>query len=477
MIKGEKLELTIEGVGMDGEGVAKHDGIVVFVPMTLVGEVVEATITFVKKKFATARVYKVLQASPMRRDPICPIFFQCGGCSMMHIEYDAQLEIKKENVANCMRKVAKIDSVVDDVVACSNEYEYRNKIQLPIANLNGEIVCGFYREKSHIVEPFNKCYLHGVWADDIIDAFLDWANRYKLTAYDEKTGRGLLRHLVLRKLGDVIAIVVVINGSQLPEKDKLSGYIHDMGYKFSMYININKSDTNVIMSDKTTTIYGKTDILHEIADVKLSVAPNAFMQVNDEIAEKIYFNIADKISKHNKPLVLECYSGIGMLSNIIARSTDRLVSVEIEYSATKNANTMATLNGNADKILNICGDAGVVMPSLAAFSRGSEDATLEYININEDEKVRLANMLSVGGTNQDIVVVLDPPRKGCDACVLDAVIAASPNFIYYISCSPSTLARDIAVLKEKYDVVSITPYDMFPNTSHVETLVQLKAKA
>ncbi len=476
MIKGEKLQLMIEGVGMDGEGVAKHEGIVVFVPMTLVGEVVEATITFVKKKFATARVFKVLIASPMRRDPICPIFFQCGGCSMMHIKYDAQLAIKKENVSNCMRKVAKIDTEVDDVIACSTEYEYRNKIQVPISNLDGEIIVGYYREKSHVVEPFNRCYLHGEWADDIIDAFLEWANRYKLTAYDEKTGKGLLRHLVLRRLGDVISIVIVINGSSIPDKDKLSGYIHDMGYKFSMYMNINKEDTNVIMSAKTVNIYGKMDIMHQISGVKLAVAPNAFMQVNDEIAEMIYDNIATKISVHKSPLVLECYSGIGMLSNIIARTTDRLVSVEIEPSATSNANTMAVLNGNDDKILNICGDAGKVMPMLAAIARGVDEVTLDDINLTEIEKERLNKMLTVRGENQDIVVVLDPPRKGCDASVLQAVIAARPNFIYYISCSPSTLARDLSILKEKFDVVSISPYDMFPNTSHVETVVQLKLK-
>lgn len=475
MIKDEILQLKIESVGMEGEGIARVDGAVVFVPMTLVGEVVMAKVTYVGKKFCRAKVIKVLEPSPLRRTPICPIFFNCGGCAMMHIDYDAQLDIKWQNVSNCMTKVAHLDTVVDKVVPCSREYEYRNKIQLPIANVGGQIVVGYYREKSHNIMPFDKCYLHGEWADEIITIFLEWANRYKLTAYDERLCKGLLRHLVMRKLGDTVAIVVVINGDNLPQKDRLTTALRDKNIKFTLSINVNKKDTNVIMTNKTICLYGKPEIMHEVGGVKVAVSPNSFMQINDEIAGKIYDKVANGVASHGSPFVLECYSGIGVLTNIMANQQLDVISCEIEPSAVENADTMACLNGNSDRIANVCGDAGVTMPLIANAVRNGNIGELSSLKLSVELQEKIQNIIarSVG---KDIVAVLDPPRKGCDKVVLDAVMSAKPNYIYYVSCSPSTLARDLAILNADYKVLSITPYDMFPQSSHVETVVVLERR-
>lgn len=521
MTKDDILELEITSFGMDGEGVARYLDFVVFVPMTLVGEKVLAKVVSVKKNFAICRVIKLLKASPLRREPICPIFFSCGGCNMLHIGEEKAREIKRENLVNCLKKQGIFDNV-DNVVESDKNLYYRNKMSVPISNQNGSIVLGYYKEKTHNVVPFEKCYLHDEWGNTIAKAFINYANRYKLTAYDERTKKGLLKHLVARKLGDNISIVVVINGDNLPCYDKFCNILKENDIiKFSLAININKMHNNVILSDDTRFLYGKSTMMHEVNGVKVEVSPNSFMQVNDYIASKIYTDVCSRIIELGNPLVLECYSGIGVMTNILAQHGIKVISSEIEPSSVANADKMASLNNNEDRIVNILGDSSLVMPIIKNAIVNHDYKGLDKLNLKEDKLSKVTSILmsfnskkhsesvknSSNKTNnnfekntsqvqkileknisdgvenkakdynsREICVLVDPPRKGCHESVLNAIVETSPNYIFYVSCSPATLARDLKSFIEKYEIISITPYDMFPNTSHVETLVCLKRK-
>lgn len=531
MQKGDVLELNIESVGMDGEGVAKQDGMVIFVPFTLVGEKVKCEITFVKKSFATAKVIKLLQGSSCRVQPICPHFRRCGGCDMQHISYDKQLEIKRKNVSNCLIKYAGLEVAVNPVVPSKDIYYYRNKAQFPLFGKDGKVCLGFFKEKSHNFIEINKCYLLGDWCDKFCEAFLKVANQLKLTCYNEKTHSGLLRHLVLRKLNDKVSVTVVVNSKKFNYADFFVKELSKIGIKFSFNVSYNTKQTNLIMYN-ANVLYGDKDIETEILGVKTFVNPMSFMQINDYIRDVIYSKVKQLVSDSGVDIVVDAYSGVGVLTNIIASTAEKVYGIEIVPEATENANQLAKLNGNENKIVNICGDSAIELPKLAAqikwqLARGSSNAneaenaniiaekagfvndvnnscacnkdsidifaknlslnTSKYDNNfqNKDLSCRNAtakneNDVKYGNPNRNnggnFIVILDPPRKGCDMPVLQGLLQAQPLKIIYISCNPATLARDLATLKQNYNISLIQPYDMFPNTSHIETLVCLERK-
>ncbi len=446
MQKGDVLELTIESVGMDGEGVAKQDGMVIFVPFTLVGEIVKCEITFVKKSFAKAKVIKLLKASEHRVNPICPHFRKCGGCDMQHINYQRQLEIKKENIINCFKKYAGLDVNINEVVPSKDIFYYRNKAQFPLFERNGKVCLGFYKEKTHDFVEIEKCFLLDSWCDKITTAFLKVANDLKLTCYNEKKHKGLLRHLVLRKLNNIVSITIVVNSKKFNYAENFVKELSKIGIKFSLYVSYNTEKTNLIMTN-AFNLYGDKDIQTEILNIKTFVNPMSFMQINDYIRDMIYTKVKDIVSASKSKIVVDSYSGVGVLSNIIASIADKVYGIEIVPQAVTNANQLAKINGFDKKIINICGDSAVELPKLA-----------EQLN------------------NQDFITILDPPRKGCDPKVLEGLLKAKPSKIIYISCNPATLARDVAILKQDYQITLLQPYDMFPNTSHIETLVCLDRK-
>lgn len=449
MQKGDLLELTIESVGMDGEGVARYDGMAVFVPFTLVGEVVKCEVLLVKKNYAKAKVIKLIEGSKLRVQPLCPHFRKCGGCDMQHIAYDRQLEIKRENVANCLRKIAGVDVAVSPVVPSNDIYYYRNKAQFPIFEKDGKVCLGFFKEKTHDFVEIKKCYLISDWCDQFCKVFLKVANNLKLSCYNEKTNKGLLRHLVLRKLNDTVSVTVVVNSTKFDYTQKFVKEFAKIGIKFSFYVSYNTKRTNVIMYN-AQHLYGEKDIESEILGVKTFVNPLSFMQINDYIRDLIYSKVRDIVGASKSKVVIDAYSGVGVTSNIIAQSVDKIYGIEIVPEAVKNANQLAQINGNSDKIINICGDSGVELSKLA-----------QELNAQIPQK-------------GDFAVILDPPRKGCDTAVMQGLLKARPNTIIYISCNPATLARDLAFLKADYSITLVQPYDMFPQTSHVETLVCLE---
>lgn len=511
MQKGDVVELTIESVGMDGEGVARLDGMVIFVPFTLAGEVVKCEVVFVKKSFAKAKVIKLLKGAEERVTPLCPHFRKCGGCDMQHITYDRQLEIKRNNVQNCLKKYAGIDANVNPVLPSSDIFYYRNKAQFPLFEKNGKVCLGFYKEKTHDFVQIEKCYLLGEWCDKFCNAFLKVANDLKLTCYNEKTHKGLLRHLVLRRLNDTVSVTVVVNSNKFDYTQNFVKELSKIGTNFSFYVSFNTMQTNLIMTN-ANVLYGEKDIPTEILGVKTFVNPMSFMQINDNVRDMIYSKVKDLVLESGCKIVVDAYSGVGVLSNIIAQIADQVYGIEIVPEAVANANQLAKINGNNDKITNICGDSAVELPKLAeqinqqlvcnqiiANKMQNEqhscgwalENTNVFTNKNNFANVSVKAEQQTKGNFDNVAVkaeqhtkdvfgnfavILDPPRKGCDIKVLQGLLQAKPNKIIYISCSPATLARDISVLKDDYQITYIQPYDMFPNTSHIETLVCLERK-
>ncbi|MGN0772146.1 MAG: 23S rRNA (uracil(1939)-C(5))-methyltransferase RlmD [Christensenellales bacterium] len=458
MNKGDILQVEIVGTGMNGEGVARVEGKVVFVPMTLVGEKVKVEITDNKKAFASARVIKMIEPSPLRAEPYCPIYFQCGGCEMQHLQYKHQLAIKQEKVANCIKKECKLDISVLPTIASVKMLGYRNKIQLPVALVGGKIVVGYFKNGTHKVVPlvrtdnneYGDCPLHDRQMQEIVDVFIQWANKNGMSVYDEKTHHGLLRHFCVRRVGQSYAIVVVVNGSGLPEYKGLIDDFVAHGLSFSLYLSINTDRTNVIYGKCIRTLYGNDTLPCEILGVKAEVSPLSFMQINDDVRDMIYSKVGEIISGSKHSVVFDLFSGVGIMSNIFARYADKVVGIEIVPDAVRNADKLATLNGNQDKITNVCADVTVALPKQIA--KYSQDKL------------------------SDSIVVVDPPRKGCSADVIDCLLQAQPKQIIYVSCNPATLARDMAKLLIGYTIDFVQPYDMFPMTGHVETLVSMTIK-
>lgn len=448
---GEKYEVEILSCGMNGEGIARIDGRVVFVPCVMENEKAMIEITQIKKAFAFAKVIKLIKPSPFRVVPQCKICFKCGGCEMLHIAYNHQLEIKKDIVKNCIDKELKIDCNVDEVVACENIVGYRNKIQLPIARIKDEVVAGFFAPDSHDIVPFirqgkgGECLLNDKGMQGIIESFLDFVKKTNLSCYDEKAHKGLVRHLVIRKVDDKYAVCVVINGKELPSYKVFVKMLEDKGYTFSLYLSQNEKRTNVILGDKVLTLYGKDKLEGQALGIKYFVSLKSFMQVNDSIRDKIYSKVGEIIKESGIDNVIDAYSGIGIMSNIFAKYAKKVYAIEIVPEAIEDAKVLAKVNGNENKIINICGDCAKELPKVVA----SLDKS---------------------------IVVIDPPRKGCDGKVLEAMLKALPTKIIYVSCNPATLARDMKILSDKYEIQSVTPYDMFPNTRHVETLAVLSSK-
>ena len=450
---GEIIEVDIESVGMDGEGVAKCDGFVVFIKGALINEKIRAQVIEVKKDFARAKVIKVLKASDVRQDPLCPIYFRCGGCDMQHIKYEYQREIKRAHVKNCIDRALKIDSKVDDLYRNERLFGYRNKEQIPIRKVNGKACAGFYKEGTHMFIPFEKsndpklgdCPLHSAKMQLFIDAIVEFVNKEKISTYDEKSNTGLIRHIVIRQIDTSYSICLVINGDSIKNVDKLINKLKEIGIPFNLYLSINKKQTNVIMGDTLTCVYGDEEVVGHANGIVFKVNPNSFLQINDEIRAKIYERVCDEIGNNKDTIVLDLYSGIGILSNIMAKNAKKVIGIEIVPEAIEDANKLAIENNNSN-IENICGDVAKVLPDVI---KGIKDKT---------------------------IAVIDPPRKGCDAKVLEALKTAKPKKIIYISCNPATLARDLVALNDTYNIVSIKPYDMFPQTKHVETVVVLEIK-
>ncbi|MCH5160881.1 MAG: 23S rRNA (uracil(1939)-C(5))-methyltransferase RlmD [Clostridiales bacterium] len=442
------IEVEILSNGMDGEGVARVDNKVVFVPYTLKSERVRAVVKSVKSRYATASVIKVLSSSDSRVEPICPHYFKCGGCDMMHVNSDYRREVLIDELKNNFAKIAGMD--LSDVEFVPSSFNRRNKIAMPFGIVDGRTVVGMYRQNSHTVEPVH-CLMAGELTQNIIRTVVDFANAEKLSVYDGKSGQGLLRHLVVREIDGRASVTLVVNGESLGERleNKLSNLLP---VEVDLFVCPNTRNNNVIMGDTVRLVKGNAHLDVDVCGVRAELSPLSFFQVNDEIRDKLYTEAISCVSSNT---LIDLYSGIGILSNLAAKKCDMVYAVEIVPQATADADKTAILNGNAQKIQNICGNVEKVLP-------------------------KLKSELSALG-EADIIV--DPPRKGCGAAVINAIAEVAPKTLVYISCNHATMCRDVRLFLDEstsrgnsYIIEKVKLFDMFENTHHVETLTLLSRK-
>ena len=441
--KNDELIVKIERLGANGEGVATCDGVVIFVPFALVGEEVLIHIINDKHNFLVGKIVKIIKASEKRIKPNCPHFEKCGGCDIQHMDYGDQLIFKKQLIQDTLYKYSKITHKINDVVASSKIFRYRNKFAFPVQDEGGKIKIGMFKKNSHQIIEIEDCLLQSEKAKIIIQLFKEYMIENKISAYNEITHKGIVKHIVLREAGDDFVLTVVVTDDKfnkfLPLIEKLKQHFSSFG----LFKNVNKLNNNVIFGNSDTKLYGIYELEKNEFGIKYYINNRSFMQVNDEIKSLIYEKIIQTLGSQKN--VIDAYSGAGLLSSIIAKAGANVYGVEIIKEATENANKLKILN-NLNNLTNKNGDCAKLIPELAKELKG------------------------------DFAVVVDPPRKGLEKQVVDAFLSAEPKQIVYLSCNPATLARDLSHLTEKYQIDFIQPYDMFPQTANVETLVSLRIK-
>ena len=437
-----EIDLEITAVTNEGCGVGRADKMAVFVPHTVTGDVVRAKINKVGKNFLSAELIKIITPSKYRIKEKCSQCSECGGCAFWHIDYEKEREIKRGFVRDAFTRIGKLSVPVNEVVFGADEH-YRNKAQYPVAE-NGKT--GFYAKRSHKIIPCDDCLLQPVEFSKIQKLIELFVKQYGISVYNEKTGKGLLRHVYVRTshAGDIM-VVLVINGENLPHSNTLIQMLLSVFAEKlkSVMLNINREKTNVVLGYKEKVLYGQRFIEDTVCGVRLRVSPLSFSQVNHNMAEKLYSKAADYANPEGKT-VIDLYCGTGALGLSLANRAKSVIGVEIVPDAIKDAEYNAEQNG-IKNVRFICADAAKAAAKL------------------RDE-----------GIKSDVVIV-DPPRKGCDREVLE-IIANNfcPETLVYVSCDPATLARDCKILSELgYKVVEATPVDLFPRTTHIETAAHL----
>lgn len=446
MKKNDDLILTITALTGAGTGIARQDGMAVFVDGAAVGDTVLTHIIKVKSNYAIGKLTAIITPSPDRVEVDCPAFSRCGGCAFRHIRYEAELAVKQQAVTDAMRRIGGIDLAPRPILAAPETAGYRNKAQYPITVGGEGLTYGFFARHSHRVIESRACALQPLVFDDIMQAVIGWANQNGISAYDEKTGTGLLRHVLLRRgetTGEIM-VVPVINGKHLPNAARLEEALRALlgDALCSLQYNINTADTNVILGEQTVLLAGRPYIRDTICGVPVQISPESFYQVNRRAAEVLYQKAASYIESDDRVL-LDLFCGIGAIGlsllSVCGAEGRTLYGVEIVAAAVENAKQNAV-------------DSGFTNCTFFA-----------------DDATGAAAKLKADGIAPDVVVV-DPPRKGCDAALLDTIATGfAPKKLIYISCDPATLARDSGLLATLgYSLVEYTPVDLFPGTAHVE---------
>ncbi|AEI45761.1 Uncharacterized RNA methyltransferase [Paenibacillus mucilaginosus KNP414] len=433
------------------------NGYTLFVPGALPGEKVRVKVVKVKKQYGYAKLLEVLEASPDRIDAPCPIYKQCGGCQLQHLSYEAQMRWKRQLVIDNLTRIGKLQVVgereegiiVHPTLGMSDPWRYRNKAQVPIGlaeTEEGGLVGGFYAQGSHRIIDMEACLIQHENNDAVVGAVKKIARELGIRPYSEETGRGLLRHVIARygfNTGEIM-VVLVTNGRDLPHADELTGLIRrDVPGVTSIVQNINTRETNVIFGDETRTLWGSDVIYDTIGDIRFAISARSFYQVNPVQTEVLYGKALEYAALTGRETVIDAYCGIGTISLFLAQKADRVYGVEIVPEAIEDARANARLNGIRNASFE-AGPAEVVIPAW----RGK-------------------------GIAPDVIVV-DPPRKGCDPALLETILAMRPERVVYVSCNPSTLARDLRVLEDGgFRTVQVQPVDMFPHTVHVESVAVL----
>ncbi len=450
--KNKEYVVDIVDIGQGGVGIGKYEGFTVFVEGGLIQDKVKVRINKSKKNYAVGDIVKIIEKSPFRVERICSDDLkECGGCQIQELDYNKQLELKTNEVKQVISRIGKLENVeIHETIGMKNPCRYRNKAQFPIQNINGETAIGFYKKKSHNVIPTDMCVIQHDINDKIIKIIKTYIQAYNVSLYNETTHTGVLRHLVT-KVGfttNEVMVVLVANGTNLPHLNELASVLKENipGFK-TLVLNINKAKTNVILGKENKVIYGNGKINDYIGDLVFEISPLSFFQVNPAQTEVLYNKALEYADLKENDTVFDIYCGIGTISLFLAQKATKVYGIEIIEDAIKDAKINAKLN-KLDNVEFYVGKAEEVVPK----------------------------MYSEGKTAD--VVVVDPPRKGCDEKVLDTIVSMKPDRVVYVSCNPSTLARDLAYLNERgYKCVEIQPVDMFPHTMHVESCAKIVKKS
>lgn len=433
----------------DGQGIVKIDGRPIFVEGLFIGEEAKIEILFNKSDYAIGKIIKLLNLSPDRITPRCPVATACGGCSFQALAYPAQLAFKKRKVSEALRKIGGIDAEVDEVVGMENPYFYRNKTQMPVGyDKQNRLVSGFYRRFTHTIVPIEKCYIEDERSSSILANIKLAMKENKIMAYNEDTRVGVIRHVLIKtsQAFKDIMVVLVTNFDSFPGRNNLVKSIKEKCPEVTTIVqNINLRDTNVILGEKENVLFGKGFIKDELHGLAFNISSKSFYQVNPIQASKLYDLAMQKAGLTGDEIVIDAYCGVGTISLIASKFAKEVIGVEIVKEAVEDAIRNARLN------------------NITNTKFFTSDASQFIENLIQQ------------GTNIDVVFV-DPPRKGLEDSFVKSLLKLKPQKIVYVSCEPSTLARDLKLLKESYNVQSVSPVDMFPMTYHVETITLLSLK-
>lgn len=448
--KNEEYEVEIIDNGYNGEGIAKIDGFTVFVPNAIKGELVKILIVKVLSSHAFGKILEIEKKSKFRQEIDCATYKRCGGCDLRHIKYEQTLKMKQNAVQALVNKTLKNKIEVKETLGMENPFFYRNKAQYPVGvNKDRKPIIGVFANRTHEVIPIKNCLIQNPKSEAIAKFILEFIKEKNISIYNEKTGRGLFRHIVIKvgiKTNEIMCIFV-INGKKFPYEDELVEKLKQNYPEIKTIVkNINMKNTNVILGQENINLYGNGYIEDVLGEYKFKISPLSFYQVNPKQAEKLY-NLGIEMAKVSKEdTVFDLYCGIGTISLFIAKYAKKVYGVEIVEQAIKDAKQNAKIN-NIENVQFIAGDTKIV----------------------------LEDLIYKKGIIADIVI-FDPPRKGLDNNSINNILKIKPKKIVYISCNPATLIRDLALFEKLYEVKTIIPVDMFPFTKHVECVAVLNLK-
>ena len=445
----KEIEVVCHDLSSEGKGVVNYQGKVGFVDNLLPGEKALVKVTYDKKDLFFGKVVSFIESSKNRVKPRCSYSKECGGCSIMHMDYTSQLEYKREKVQQCLSKIGGINIKVDPVIGMENPYCYRNKIQMPIKmSKQGKIVSGFYKEKTHDIVPIETCEIENKKADDILSSIKQLMKKFRILPYDEDRRNGVIRHILIRTSYhyDEIMVVLVTTIDSFPGRGDFIKALKNKNPEITTIVqNINPRDTNVILGERQRVLSGKGYIRDILCGVEFKISPKSFYQVNPIQTEKLYLKAIECADIKKTDLVLDAYCGIGTIGLIASKYAKEVVGVEIVKEAVIDAINNAK-NNNITNAYFFAGDAG------------------DFIVEQYKQGIKFD------------VVIMDPPRKGSDERFLSIIKKTKPSKVVYVSCDPATLARDLKFLSDTYDIKSVTPVDMFPHTNHIENVVQIFLK-
>ena len=449
--KNDIVTLKIEDCGIDGEGIGKADGFTVFVKDAVIGDTVRAKIMKAKKNYGYGRLEEIITPSPDRVEPKCQFARQCGGCQLQTLSYEKQLEFKTSKVRGHLERIGGfIDIPMEKILGMEQPFHYRNKAQFPVGkSKDGRIITGFYAGRTHSIIENRDCALGVTRNKEVLDRVIAHMEKFHIQPYDENTGKGLVRHVLIRYgfFTDEMMVCLIINGEKLPGEEALVKSLRQIPETVSVMVNVNKKRNNVILGEKVRLLWGQPYITDKIGEISYQISPLSFFQVNPYQTGRLYGKALEYAQLSGNETVWDLYCGIGTISLFLAQKAKMVRGVEIIPAAIENAKENACLNG-FDNTEFFVGKAEEVLPE--QFARTGERAD---------------------------VIVVDPPRKGCDETLLSTIIKMQPDRVVYVSCDSATLARDLKYLCERgYELKKVCPVDMFPNTVSVETVVLISHK-